>query len=141
VAANPDRSIVEKLRAVPIFSELGDESLARVAGVVTEFEARAGHVLVHPGMEGSGMFFLEEGNVAVELRERSVFHGPGDFFGELSLLDPGLVRTARVKATTPVRCLAISRQDFADLLRREPTIGVAMLPVLARRLAEANERP
>jgi len=54
------------------------------------------------------------------------------------LLVPGLVRTARVRATTPVKCLAISRIDFAKLLEAEPQIAVAMLPVLAQRLADAD---
>lgn len=138
MTGNVDPSHIERLRSIPLFSELGDEALAHLSATVTEFEAAAGHVLVHAGMEGSGMFVLEEGTVVVELSRRSVEQGPGDFFGELSLLGPGVVRTARVRATTPVRCLAISRQDFAELLLAEPTIAVAMLPVLARRLAEAD---
>jgi CRP-like cAMP-binding protein len=129
---------LDRLRAVPLFAELTRASLSRLAGAVTEFEAPAGYVLIHPGMEGTGMFVLEEGKVVVEVKGRTHECGEGEFFGELALLDPRAVRTARVRALTPIRCLAISRQDFADLLDHEPSIAVEMLPILARRLADSE---
>jgi len=126
-----------RLRTIPLFGGLDDEALAAIADVATEFEAAAGHVLVERGQEGAGMFVLEEGTVAVDLPGgRSLRRGAGEFFGELALLGGG-PRSARVHATTPVRCLAIGRRDFAELLEREPRIAVAMLPVLAQRLADA----
>ena len=131
-----DATLIAKLRKIPIFADLDDEALVRVGAVVTEFEAPAGHVLTQPGQEGSGMFILEEGTVAVELpRSGIVTLGPGEFFGELAILAPGLTRTARVQASTPVRCLAVARRDFSAILEAEPDIAVAMLPVLARRIA------
>jgi CRP-like cAMP-binding protein len=127
----------DRLRSIPIFSGLGDEALARVASVVTEFEAPAGHVLIQAGQEGSGMFVLEEGEVAVEIPGHAPLSlGPGEFFGELSILGEGVVRTARVRAATAVRCVALARADFARILEAEPRIAVSMLPVLARRLAD-----
>ena len=129
-------SSVDKLREIPLFTELDDDALELIARVSTEFEAAAGHILIERGTDGSGMFVLEEGTIVVELPGgRSMERGPGEFFGELALLGTG-VRTARVQATTRVRCLAIGRSDFAQLLDAEPRIAVAMLPVLARRLAE-----
>ena len=131
-----DDSVVAKLRAIPIFADLDDQALVRVGAVVTEFEAPAGHVLTQPGQEGSGMFVLAEGTVAVELpRGGTVTLGPGEFFGELAILAEGVTRTARVRATSPVRCLAVARRDFTAILEAEPDIAVAMLPVLARRIA------
>lgn len=127
---------IEMLRAIPLFSGLDDDALERVAELATEFEAETGHVLVQPGTSGSGMFVLEHGTVDVELRGRSVALGPGEFFGELAILHDGTARTARVRAASAVRCLAIARADFAELLDEQPRIAVAMLPVLARRLAE-----
>lgn len=128
---------VEKLRAIPMFSTLDDAALERIGGVVTEFDAAPGHVLIEPGMEGSGLFIVEEGQLTVTLHDgerREV--GPGEFVGELALLSPGVLRTARVQAATAVRCLAISRGDFERLLVAEPRIAVGMLPALGRRLAE-----
>jgi CRP-like cAMP-binding protein len=128
---------VERLRSIPLFSGLSDEALDRVATVVTEFEAPAGHVLIQAGQEGSGMFVLEEGEVAVEIPGHApVSLGPGEFFGELSILGEGIARTARVRAVTPIRCVALARADFARILEAEPRIAVSMLPVLARRLAD-----
>lgn len=133
-----NRARIDTLRAIPLFSEMPDEGLAHVAALATEFEAEAGHVLVQPGTSGSGVFILQEGAVEVELPGRQINLGPGEFFGEMAVLAPGLARTARVCATTDVRCLAISRVDFTALLQEQPRIAVAMLPVLARRLAEAE---
>jgi CRP-like cAMP-binding protein len=127
---------IERLRAVPLFAEVSDDALEHVAALVTEFEAEAGHVLVQLGASGSGMFVLEQGEVVVELPGHPVELGPGEFFGELAILADGVARTARVRAKTDVRCLAINRMDFAALLEQQPRIAVAMLPVLARRLAE-----
>jgi CRP-like cAMP-binding protein len=56
----------------------------------------------------------------------------------MALLLPDGVRTARVRAESPIRCLAISRRDFDRILQEDPQIAVAMLPVLARRLADAQ---
>jgi CRP/FNR family transcriptional regulator, cyclic AMP receptor protein len=124
-----------KLRAIPLFAELEDDVLERIAAIAVEVQVQAGQVLARPYEHGSGMFVIEEGTVAVEARGgKSIQLGPGEFVGELALLVPDSTRVARVRATTPVVCLAISRADFAELLHSEPRIGVAMLPVLARRL-------
>ena len=125
---------IEKLRRIPLFADLHDRTLERIAGLSTEFEEPAGWVLVEVGQPGSGMFVLEEGTVEVQTPDgRSWELGAGEFFGELALLtdDP---RKARVRAKTPVRCLAISRSDFQELLKEEPEIALAMLPRLAERV-------
>jgi CRP-like cAMP-binding protein len=125
---------IEKLRRIPLFSDLHDRTLERIAVLSTEFEEPAGWVLVEVGQPGSGMFVLEEGTVEVQTPDgRSWELGAGEFFGELALLtdDP---RKARVRAKTPVRCLAISRSDFQELLKEEPEIALAMLPRLAERV-------
>ncbi len=126
---------VEKLRSIPLFADLSDESLHRVLDRATEFDAPAGQVLVQVNQPASGLFVIEEGNVAVEMRDKSVALGPGEFFGEMALLDRDAVRSARVRTKTPVRCLAINRDDFAAMLETEPKMAICMLQVLARRLA------
>ena len=128
----------ERLRRVPLFGELDDDELERVAAVASEFEVPAGHVLIEHGQPGSGMFCITDGSVTVELPGGAVELGPGEFVGELALLADGITRIARVRATTPVKGLALGRAAFAELLEREPHVAVCMLPVLARRLAEAE---
>ena len=127
---------VEKVRAIPLFAGLDDDALERVASLFSEVEAPAGQVIVERGHAGSGMFLLEEGTVSVELPSGPVELGPGEFLGELSILADDVLRTARVRSTTPIRALAIGRPDFRRLLEAEPRIAVAMLRVLAHRLAD-----
>ena len=123
-----------RLRAIPLFAGLEDDALERIAELATDVEARAGQVLTRANEPGAGMFVVEEGTVAVELRSRTIEFGPGEFFGELSLLVPDARRIARVRATSDARLLAVSRADFAALLESDPRIAVSMRPVLAQRL-------
>ena len=129
---------VEMVRKVPMFAELDGDELEWVADLATEFEVPAGSVLLERGQPGSGMFIITEGAVVVELPQGPVELGPGEFVGELPLLADGITRVARVRATSPVQGLAISRMAFKELLEREPRVAVRMLPVLGRRLAEAE---
>ena len=126
----------DRLREIPLFSELSESALASLAAIATELEVPAGQTLIRAYDAGLGMFVIEDGKVVVEARDREIELGPGEFFGELALLVPEGIRVARVRAETDVRCLAIRRDDFAALLDEEPRIAVAMLPVLARRLAD-----
>ncbi|HJR45344.1 MAG TPA: Crp/Fnr family transcriptional regulator [Actinomycetota bacterium] len=130
---------LDRLRQIPLFAELTDGALKRILDHATEFEARHGHVLVQPDQPGAGLFVIEDGTATVELRDRKIELGPGEFFGELALLDERAVHTGRVCATSPqLRCLAIARDDFDDLLQNEPKMAVAMLKALAHRLAVAG---
>jgi CRP-like cAMP-binding protein len=125
-----------ELREIPLFAELGDEVLEGIASIAVELKIPEGQVLAQADDPGSGMFIIVEGTVAVEARGQTIELGPGEFVGELALLVPDSTRVARVRATSPVVCLAISRADFGELLEMEPRIAVAMLPVLARRLMD-----
>lgn len=126
------------LRAVPLFADLPDEGLAHVARAATQFEAAEGHVLVQPNMAGAGLFIIEEGSVTVEAHGKTIELGPGEFFGELALLDEGATHSARVCAASPLTCLAIGRSDFEELLAGEPRLALAMLKTVARRLAKST---
>jgi CRP-like cAMP-binding protein len=127
---------IARLRAIPLFAGLDDAALERIAEIATEVEAPRGQVLTRANDPGAGMFVVEEGTVAVELRSRTIEFGPGEFFGELSLLVPDARRIARVRATADARLLAVSRADFATVLESEPRLALAMLPVVAQRLVD-----
>ena len=124
----------DRLREIPLFAELSDKALEHIAGIATELECPAGTVLARADEPGAGMFVVEEGTVAVEARGKTIELGPGEFVGELTLLVPDTRRVARIRALTDIRCLAIGRGDFQELLEEEPGLAVAMLPVLAARL-------
>jgi CRP-like cAMP-binding protein len=130
-----------RLRTVPAFAGLGDVALARVARASTEVTCAAGQVLARADDPGAGMFMVEEGTVVVEAPGRTIELGPGEVFGELSLLVPESTRVARVRAATPVRCLALDRGIFEKLLDTEPAFAQAMLRVVARRLWDVMRSP
>ena len=133
----PVSAKIDSLRSLPLFEGLSDASLRKIAQLATEIETPPGQMLLQPNVPGTGMFIIEEGIVTIELPRRRLELGPGECIGELSLLID-TDHTARVRAQTNVRCLAINRDDFKRLLREEPKMALALIEVLARRLAESS---
>jgi CRP-like cAMP-binding protein len=129
---------VDELRALPPLAGMSEVGLARVASRAAALRAEEGRVLALEGDPGAGMFILCEGTIAVELRSGTLELGPGDFFGELALLVDDGARVARVRATSPVRCVSIPREEFLTLVETEPSFALHMLRELARRLTEAR---
>lgn len=126
-----------ELREIPLFAEASDAALEQVVASGGEITSEPGQILALEGDPGSGMFVILDGTVSVEWRGGSVELGPGDFFGELTLLAPGGTRIARVRASSRVRCLAIPRDDALELVESESTVALAMLKEIARRFASA----
>jgi voltage-gated potassium channel len=129
---------IERLRLIPLFSGLSETGLTHILATASEYEVPAGHVLIQPDQPGAGLFVIEAGTVVVERPGGSIELGEGEFFGELALLFEGAVHSLRVHAATPVRFLAIAREDFTTLIDAEPQVAVSMLRVLARRLWETT---
>ena len=132
---------LEHLRGIPLFADLDDQALERVAAIASDTDVPAGTVLIERGQPGLGMFVILDGMLRAEVRDRDAELGPGEFVGELSLLVDDIPRTVRVRAQTPVRVLAINRADFLALLESEPRIATAMLRVVATRLAQMLDLP
>ena len=130
-----------EIRAIPLFADVSDVGVERLAACAGEMSSEVGQVLALQGDPGSGMFVILDGTVSVELRGGAVELGPGDFFGELTLLAPGGTRMARVRASSAVRCLGIPRDDAIALVESEPTVALTMLKEIARRFASAVPDP
>jgi CRP/FNR family cyclic AMP-dependent transcriptional regulator len=113
----------DRLGNLPLFAGLDDAQLDRLAAATSEFDAPAGQALIERGRPGSGIFVLEEGNAIVEAPEGTRQIGPGDVFGERALLGEDIARTARVRAETDVRCLAIARPELERLLAEDPRVA------------------
>jgi len=113
----------DRLGALPLFEGLDDQQLDRLAAFTSEFVAPAGQALIERGRPGSGIFVLEDGQAIVEAPEGTREIGPGDVFGERSLLGDDIDRTARVRAQTDVRCLAIARPEIERLLAEDPRVA------------------
>jgi CRP-like cAMP-binding protein len=113
----------ERLRALLLFAGLDDDQLERLAASTSEFAAPAGRALIQRDDPGSGLFVLEEGSAVVEAPEGRRTLGPGDVFGERSLFGEDGERTARVRAQTDVRCLAIARPAIERVIAEHPNVG------------------
>jgi CRP-like cAMP-binding protein len=122
------------LRAVPIFARLPDESLERIAAIASEVEFPQGQVVIEARTPGSGMFVILAGRVAVHARGVDTELGPGEVIGEVALLRSDSTRIARVQALTDVRCLAIDRAGFRELVSQDGALALALLENLAERI-------
>jgi CRP-like cAMP-binding protein len=126
---------VELIKGVPLFAECSKKELSEVAGIADEIDLREGKELTKQGGVGREFFILVEGTAEVRKGTRRVnMLGPGDFFGEISLIRH-TPRTATVVATSPVRTLVITERSFRALLEHQPGIQAKVLSALAARLA------
>ena len=127
------------LGACRLFNGVGATDLATVAGRAIEVDFPAEHVIARQGEIGTGFFVVVEGSVrVVRGGEEVAVLGPGEFFGELSVLD-GLPRVAQVVAVEPTRCLALASWDFEQALLDNPPLALAILRGLAARLRSVTE--
>ncbi|MDQ3121496.1 MAG: cyclic nucleotide-binding domain-containing protein [Actinomycetota bacterium] len=127
---------IDDLRALPLFADVSDAGLERLAECVAELERDPGQVIALPGDPGSGMFVIREGTVLVELRgDAPIELKDGNFFGELALLTPQATRIGRVRAASKVRLLSIPREEALALVESEPSVALRMLKEIARRFA------
>lgn len=130
-----------RLEEVPLFEGCTRRQLRAVARIADVLEVPAGTVLMKSGDPGDAFFLILDGRVRVEVSPRKrIRMGPGEFFGEMSLLDGG-PRTATVAADTDVRVLVIARRDFSLLLTKVPDLGRHLLVVLVKRLRIAEQGP
>jgi CRP-like cAMP-binding protein len=126
---------VDLIKGVPLFAECSRKELGEVAGIADEIDLREGKELTKEGRAGREFFILVEGTADVKKGSRRVNKlGPGDFFGEISLIRH-TPRTATVVATSPVRTLVITERSFQSLLQHQPGIQNKVLSALAARLA------
>jgi CRP/FNR family transcriptional regulator, cyclic AMP receptor protein len=134
----------EALAAVPLFSQLTRKDLSRLGRAVVERKYKAGETIVKEGEQAVAFFMITKGKVEAvtgNVKKLTKLNelGAGQVFGEMALLD-GMPRVATVKAMTDTECLVLSRWDFVAELRTNPHIAVAMLPILSKRLREADDR-
>lgn len=138
VIAAPRRSLPRTtaavLRRIPLFADLSDRHLRRVARLAIVAEFREGTAIVREGTRGHSFFVIVDGRARVE-RGGVVTAGlvAGDSFGEMALLD-GEPRSASVVAETDVAALRIAADPFRALLRREPAIALVLLRTLSQRV-------
>jgi CRP-like cAMP-binding protein len=124
----------QRIRAVPLFSDLTDEQLAAIAAKLEERDAQAGEHLSSEGGAGYFFFIVERGAAEVTRRgEVLAKFGPGDFFGEGAIFRARR-RTATVTATQPTALLAMFGADFAKLCGDIPELRERIERALDERL-------
>jgi CRP-like cAMP-binding protein len=131
--------IASELGKVPMFSACSQRELQTVARVVREVEHKAGTVIAREGEPGIGLFIITEGTASVSIGgQKKGTVKPGEFFGEIALLDGG-PRTATVTAETPVKLLGLTEWVFRGLVQENPSIAVKTLQAMAARLRSATK--
>jgi CRP-like cAMP-binding protein len=133
------------LGRVPVFEELADDDLRRVAEVSVPRRFGGGEVVFREGDDSDTCYVVHAGH-ARAIREHPdgrqitlATFGPGDIFGELAMFDDER-RSATVEATDDLEVLGILGGDMRRLLRRHPDMSVKLVIALGRRLRAANER-
>lgn len=129
------------LARVPLFADLGQRQLKRLAKLCREHTYDTGRAVVKQGqMSGVGFFIVVEGEAIVSVDGKDVARiGPGDYFGELALISKQ-VRTATVTAATPLRCLALAFWDFRQFAKDNPDVTWKLMEHLVELLTAERQR-
>ena len=135
----------ELLRGVPLFAELSEPELQKIARVAVPRNYPAGTIILREGDPGDTCYVLERGQARVTRQHadgRTITLtnvSTGEIFGELAMFG-GEVRSATVEAVDDVRAVAILAGDLKRLLNEHPEIAVKLLSALGEKLREANAR-
>ena len=126
------------LERLPLFAGLSGKELERIGRLVEEIEVPAGRQLASTGDAGRELFIIVDGRAVVTTaRGRVIRLRPGDFFGEMSLID-GEPRSANVTAATPMRLLAIGYREFWQMLDESLPIVRKIMRTLCQRIRRAE---
>ena len=128
------------LRSSWLFSDCNRKELALLESACDEVVVHPGSVLCEEGKVGKEFCLIVSGRAKVTKNNHEVaMLGPGDGFGELSLLDQQ-PRSATVTAITPMEVLVLPAREFASVLEQIPSMAIRLLETISLRLREADER-
>lgn len=134
----------ELLGGVPTLAVLSRDDLLDLAASARRRSYAKGQVIFHRDDPGDSLHIIEKGEVRVMLPSPEgeevtlALLGPGDFFGDLCLLD-GVPRSATTIAAKTTETLVVERDRFLQWLRSRPAAAIAILAVVGRRLRAADE--
>lgn len=135
---------VNLLAQIPFFADLPPDELERLMGELEVVNLRSGEILFNEGDPGENLYIVMSGELEIlmapgtnnELILNILY--PGEYLGEMSLIQPGGHRTASARARGDVVLLSMSRAQFKELLKRHPYLANAMVRVLSQRLDNTN---
>ena len=137
-------TIAELLQKVSFLAGLSAEDRQALAAVIARRRYRRGDIIMQKEEPGHALFIVERGTVRIYVPSAQgndlilAVLGPGDFFGDLSLLD-GRPRSASASVSTDATLLMLERSDFIALLTQRPAAAMAVLEAVAGRLRETDE--
>jgi CRP-like cAMP-binding protein len=128
----------DNLSQVPLFAQVDKKHLKRLEQRMQARTFPEGHVIAEEGQSGVGFFLIDDGNATVTVggQERRSL-GPGDWFGEMALIDEG-PRSATVTAVTDLRCRGMSAWEFRPFVQEHPEVAWPLLQALVGRLRDAE---
>jgi CRP/FNR family transcriptional regulator, cyclic AMP receptor protein len=128
------------VRGVPIFKELRDDFLVRLASIMDELSFPAKHTIFTQGQEGRSLYILVSGHVRVHIGDRDLAKlEKGACFGEMSLFDAE-PRSASVTTLAPCECLILTQQQLYEAIEETPGIALNIIRLLSRRIRELNQK-
>ena len=121
---------IEKLKKFVLFKGLSDEDLKEVGVFLSESSANANELLLKENQITRSLFLIEDGEATIYLakgmkEEEIRVNKPGEMFGEMSFLD-GKLHSANVKAKTDMKLLIIRKNEFDNMIKKNPIIGVKL---------------
>ena len=137
--------VIRVLDRIPLLSKLTLEQNVLLANRLRVVDYQPGEIVFHMGEMGDTFYIVETGEVEVLAPDvegaPSVLNrlGPGDFFGEIALLR-AVPRTATIRVVSPTRLLALSREDFDDVLARYPSVAHGLAETSGYRLLRDRQR-
>jgi len=140
MSRSADKTMLQDLASQPVFAKCSRKELQAVARLGTKIVIDAGYVLTREGRRGYEFFVIVEGTATCSIDGQEVARlGPGDFFGEMALLDGG-TRSATVVADSPMQVLVIDSREFGGMIDEAPATSRVIMQSLASRLRSAQEQ-
>ena len=133
------------LKAVPFFNQLTEEELDMIRGVSSEKHYPKNAVVLTEGEMGDSLYMIQSGKVKVFISDQDgremilKILGPGDFFGEMSMIDKQ-PRSASVTTTEPSVFLVLSHAAFEKCIEKVPRMATMVMRILAQRVREADRK-
>jgi CRP-like cAMP-binding protein len=130
---------LDLLHQIPLFAGLDRHKIERLGQLAEEVDVPAGKVLVRQGDSGGDLMVLVSGAVSVERDgARIAALGPGDFFGEIALIDGG-ARVATITAEEPSRLVVLGHREFHAVMDEFPEVAGQILAKMADRIRSLDE--
>jgi CRP/FNR family transcriptional regulator, cyclic AMP receptor protein len=127
------------IRRVPIFKELRDDFIVRLASVMDELSFPTNYTIFKQGEEGRSLYVVISGRVKIHIGDKVLAEFPkGEYFGEMSVFD-AQPRSASATTLESCECLELTQEQLYDAIEETPEISVNIIGVLCRRIREIND--